>query len=596
MGLFQSLGDFSKGLKQFQQDIGTGILKGVGSTARGTAQTGERGLEAVTRPLTGVGRQEQTGAEKLIPEEAVRPEGIGQQIGFAGEQIGEFLVPGAGATKAAKVAQKAVKGGGGLFRSAGGLASRAGIEFGAATGQTALQTGEVGPEALTVGTFAGAMPIGGAAIRTGGKIGGTVIKFLSSKLSGVPVAAMEQAIKNPAKVRAAMQQAIKNPDEGANLIRQKAVNALEDIKSARNQAYREALEKIEGDTATTALGLEGAEAATKRGLTSIRGLKIGDDGIIDAAQTTLRKHEGDLQNLYDTVRTWDDTSPLGLNELRKVVDAERIAGDTAAARNFNRLITQVSKNISDDLGKNVPELAAMNKKFAQESTAIDDIMAELSIGGKRDSTIERKLLNVFNPKSEVYREYVAELGEKAGVDLMSDIAGLTMARMTPEGLGAYLTSAGVGGGVATILAGNVGAVVPVAATLAVSSPRVIGEVLTRGAKAFTPETAIMIRESFSQANIPAAKFIGNVIDSIKSGKKKGSNGVDSNGVDEVQVQEIRDFMINSLAEPGEPGAQAQPQIPSPAPVAPQTQTTPTDEGVDQAKVDELLLQLRGAQP
>ena len=138
-----------------------------------------------------------------------------------------------------------------------------------------------------------------------------------------------------------------------------------------------------------------------------------------------------------------------------------------AEKKFNKIVGDIRSNISKYVGDRVPQIREMNKQYAQQSDVIDGLMKELSVGKDKPTTALRKLLNVFNPKSEVYRPYVQQLGDEAGRDLMSEIAGLTMSKWTPEGIGAYVAGSGIG----------LGAVANPSVLLAApfASPRIVGE-------------------------------------------------------------------------------------------------------------------------
>lgn len=139
-------------------DIVTGAAKGALSTVRGAASLGEKGIKALGRVLTpksleddlGFAKEDTTASERIISEEAVTPENKGQKIGFYGEQIVEFLIPGGAITRASKAVS---------FGKVGQLATRAVLEGVTTAGQTALQEGEVDKGTLAIGGFASVFPI-----------------------------------------------------------------------------------------------------------------------------------------------------------------------------------------------------------------------------------------------------------------------------------------------------------------------------------------------------------------------------------------------------------------------------------------------------
>lgn len=86
------------------QNFGVGLVKGVGSTVRGLGEMGTKTLNIGTGLL---GQAPQAGADIYNPEtelgsqvkETLRPSGVGQNIGFFTEKIGEFLAPSSLVTK-----------------------------------------------------------------------------------------------------------------------------------------------------------------------------------------------------------------------------------------------------------------------------------------------------------------------------------------------------------------------------------------------------------------------------------------------------------------------------------------------------------------
>lgn len=132
-----------------------GAVKGVGSTLAGLSELGQRGIRAVTQPITG----KQKPIER--PEglrSALSPKNKGEKIGFTAEQIGEFFIPGA-------LGLKAGKGAGLLSKMAAGAGTMGGV--------TAAQEGEIGSDALVGAGIGAAFPLAGAALKsvTGGTKG-----------------------------------------------------------------------------------------------------------------------------------------------------------------------------------------------------------------------------------------------------------------------------------------------------------------------------------------------------------------------------------------------------------------------------------------
>lgn len=150
---------------------GIGVAKGAGSTAFGLGSLVNSASKAFQSPLypqTGIGDMIQPGAFDQKPPELV-PQGTAQKVGFAGEQMAEFLLPGGAATKAGK----------GL-----GLAKNAGLQALAAGGVGAAQSGGDPTEtAIAAGAGAAGAPLGVAGEWLAQKVPPRIINSLIKPIS-----------------------------------------------------------------------------------------------------------------------------------------------------------------------------------------------------------------------------------------------------------------------------------------------------------------------------------------------------------------------------------------------------------------------------
>lgn len=614
MGIFSNLGKknskLGKGLDTIS-DFATGFTKGIVDIPREFAELGtdigtkfSKGIrgEAFTQEDEKPDNFLQKGVEQT---EFTKPQNRAEELGFGTEKVAEFFVPTGAGKKVAQAFGKATTTGakaGQVFGKATPLVKKAGQVFGkkvepvirhsteilADMGITATQEGEINNKVLGAGAIATAFPAAGLVFKGAGNLARGLAKFTSSKLSGVPVSAIEQAWRNPKAVQAAMRSAANSPTEGINVIREKAVDALASLKDARSTAFVRAIKGID-DANLEKLNITGVTSAMDNVFETVRGLKVTSEGI-DAGQTTLRKFESELNGISDLVKNWEDTSPLGLNELRKVLDAEKVVGDTGAARNFNRIVGDIKNKVRDFVGDAVPELKKANKEFAIQSDMIDDIVKELGIKeGARKSSIERKLANVFNPKSEVYRDIVEELGEKAGVDLMSDIAGLTMSRLTPEGLAKYFAGSGViPAGTALALTGNIGPAGVLGASLLAGSPRLIGEVVTGLGKPLKSSVVKNLRTILRDAQAPATKLINDTLSEAEQSPEAEERG----GITEPEKDELTIQLERALFGDPLPPEDIVEEAELPTGIEPQSASPPTQGGADvdaqKKQLEELL--------
>jgi len=419
------------------------------------------------------------GAE--VPQ-ALKPVGTAQKAGFAAEKIGEFLLPVGSATKLSAVSKAK-----GLVQSpavsrALGLGAKAAVEGGETAGRAAVQEGGLG-DFGTDFLIGAAFPVAGGAFKLAGNIGGNIVKTLSSKLSGVPTAAIEEAVTNPKNVRDAIRRAAENPDVGPQTVLAKVEDAFKDLKEAQRTAYRTALETIQKDyvgaKGTAAISKDSVMDTAKKAVERVN-LAIGDKGRLENTAKTLlpKSYVGELQEVYGRVKAWNDFTPLGMDDLREVLDSYRKGGVNLgkAEKQYNLVIDDMRRLLREGVAKADPRIARMNREYSVTADLVEAIRKDLSVGKDRPATAMRKLMNVFNAKSDVYRPVLDKLGEATGKDLRADIAGVLMSKLTPEGLGSYLTAYLGGSGLLALA--NPMEIPKLAAGALMASPRVVGGVAT----------------------------------------------------------------------------------------------------------------------
>lgn len=518
-------------VKQQQQEgkrgIGgflTGAVKGLASTVSNISSLGQKGLEKIT------------GIESGTPDmtsylgDTIKPQGTAENIGFGTEQIGEFFIPGGAAAKAGKavealnIGSKAPK----IVQGATKLLAKAGTEAVTSAGLIALQGGDK-EDVQTAGLIGGLFPFATKTLGVLGKGAKESAKYISSTLSGVPKSAIEQAFKNPVAVSNAIKTAVQEGgEETAQKIYNQTLDALGILKKARTSTYESNLQNLEKSLSKTKSGqlyvkraLTEAEAKVTKGYKGGEILvptNLGTSGIKNVVTRTLKDfggkakgktldfsemaidktHASKIQEVVNRIYGWKNVTPTGINKLTQVIDGYRLGGINlgSSEKQFNAIISRFKSNVSDYLGERVPAVKKLRADYASQSKVIDNIINQLKLNSKDPSTALRKLVNVFNPKSEVYRPVVQELGEKAGIDLMSDIAGLTMSRWTPEGLGKYLTGMIQGaGGVAALV--NPTALLAVPGSALTSSPRIIGKAVTTFGKASKNKAIPVIKKAAS---------------------------------------------------------------------------------------------------
>lgn len=513
---------FSEGLRDAQKDFIIGQLKGVGSTALSMGKAGSdimgAGYDATIGRLTG---KKSLGTGQVVEQakQAIAPTNAAQKAGFFTEQVGEFFIPVPGGAKAklagavaerlpqaaklaATVAEKAP-----ALSKVVNFTAKAGFQGIEDAARTYLQSGDT-EAAKQAGGYSAAMPFAGKALSGLGSLGKGVLKFTASKMSGVPIAAIEHAFSNPNSTRSAIRAMAKDPELGATQVVESAEEALSTLKNIRRDSYRQGLKEVQESTMQNKNGQWYVKKKltpedVRNGTPDLKG-RVGQEmwvptdlstkGIKDTATKTFKdfgaKMKGDeidmskmalpnaqkkeLQEVVDKVYAWDDLSPMGIDDLRENISVFRKGGvnPSSADKKFNAIVDSLLDNTRGYIEKRVPQISKMNKDYHAQSKTIENVSKTLSLGKDSPRTAGTKLMSVFNPRATIYKPIVDELGEKAGKDLMSDIAGLTMSKWTPEGLASYVSSLGLlGVGTAALTPSTL-----LAAPLA--SPRLVGEAAT----------------------------------------------------------------------------------------------------------------------
>lgn len=156
--------------------LGIGIGKGAMSTISGASELGQRGLQFLTgiKPKTGDAGPFQTrGGIVQLKDELTTPEGLEENVGFFGEQIAEFVIPGMvidKAHKAVAVPEKLTK----LQKvlNLGKKSAEGAALFG---GVTAIQEGDINEDVGVSAAIGAAFPLAEAGVKAIGK-------FLTKKL------------------------------------------------------------------------------------------------------------------------------------------------------------------------------------------------------------------------------------------------------------------------------------------------------------------------------------------------------------------------------------------------------------------------------
>ena len=353
-------------------------------------------------------------------------------------------------------------GGGGLAGLAGGPAAPATVPYGAIAGGVAgaglgyaagstLADIVAGKPAPKPGETAGKI-LTGAEMEMGGQatapiLGGLakgigyIAKPLLGRMSGVGKGAIEEAIlsgestglrTNPFVSVTPFDKALRGKIKGDDVV-SNAKEALQVIKDSRSAAYQSKLISVAKETGI--LDDTQIQGKLQQLMDSYR-VKLTPEGEIDVSKIAMGKTgRNDIKEIIDTVRNWDDKTPIGLDTLKRQLDD--FYSDSSQARQF---VTSLKKTVHDTVAESVPEYAEMTKGYADATKIIKDIesglmMRKQGMSGRvvADQTL-RRLTSSMKDNFALRRELVDALGTEGGKDISGQVAGYAMRSPIPLGL------------------------------------------------------------------------------------------------------------------------------------------------------------------
>lgn len=171
------------------------------------------------------------------------------------------------------------------------------------------------------------------------------------------------------------------------------------------------------------------------------------------------------------VERWDDYTPDGLDRLQKALSSI----DPKPGTPESAFITKVKRGVQGVVKDNYPEYEKMLSGYREASNQIEELQS--AIGNLDRQSIEttvRKMsqsMKTGNQGFEIRNALLDQMEQATGISLRERIAGMTLNKAMPRGL------AGVGAGLGTAAVAAKLVSPTFLIGLAMSSPRVVGEVL-----------------------------------------------------------------------------------------------------------------------
>lgn len=448
----------------------------------------------------------QTLKEGVVRPEITKPIGTAEKVGAGIEQVGEFFLPIPGGAKAKaltagiKVGAKAPA----VVRGAAAIArpvARVALEGVEAATKSAVQQGELegfGKEAAGQALFSAGLGVAGKAASGLGRAATQML----GKTTGAGDEALKLAFQNPTVMKVARKA---GTADGASQVLDDALKdaqrGLQRIKESRGKEYTTALGRLKREKVDYGEILDDAKAkadellsefdvkTTKGGLMTPRSFR---DSAIEQGKTTVQK-------TYRTLKTWRDTTPAGLDKLKKKLDQFKNAVRNTTDGSYP-LIKGIRDRIDDGLKVNVSGYQQMTSKYREASELIDDIERALSLkqSAAKDTAV-KKLMSTLRQNQEFRKEMLEVLSGKAGTDIGAKIAGATLAPVAPRGLAGVLSPA-IGG---FSFVANPASWPFLLLTIASTSPRLVGETISimgqMKGKVPTPQIKQALQAILSQA-------------------------------------------------------------------------------------------------
>lgn len=315
---------------------------------------------------------------------------------------------------------------------------------------------------------------GGAALNIAPDVlagGGKLLGSLLRKEAGLATGAGEEAFKQAYKAgKEGNETFIANMRGQAPMeqVLNDAKSNLSALKAEKNAIYRSGMEDISKDKSILSF-----DTITDK-------LKEAKDIATYKGQTTNPNAVKALQDIKQVVGKWQTLDPVeyhtpeGMDALKQSVGAilEDIPYGTKARTVAENIYHSVKSTIADQ----APVYNNVMKDYSEKADLINEIQKSLSLGQKSFvATGLNKLQSLMRNNVNTnygYRQQLANtLMEKGGKDIMPALAGQALSSWTPRGL----VGQGLDAGALLTLLGGVTHLPATAATMATTSPRLMGE-------------------------------------------------------------------------------------------------------------------------
>lgn len=465
-----------------------------------------------TRDYGYLGQARPIGINQETGERQTTGAGIKDIVG-TGAELGSYMVPASGALKGVKtVAQAGLKA---LPRVAADQAILGGTSaFMGGAGQEAQRQGSTvgsilkeGAKDVPLGVGVGAaIPAAGAlargAVNTVGRVGAEVL----GRSTGAGEAAIREAFNNPNVIKFTRNASKEGPEGLMTQALEEAQGGLKQLKKSRGEAYVSELDRIKADKTQMDSLLQDARQVG-RDLLGSSGVKVRDGKLLnnlDFAESTIERGQGTVQKAFNDVMKWRDTTPAGLDKLKKKLSQHLDEIPVTERGGAFQFVLELKNAVDSRLKEAVPGYQEMTAKYSEASELIDEIQRALSLKdtAAKDTAI-RKLMSTMRQNNELRKEMLEVLSGASGKDIMGKIAGATLSPATPRGIaGALQPTIGGAGAFSSFI--NPASIPWLLTYLAISSPRLVAEAVAILGKVKGPEIPALMKQQLRNLLIRAA--------------------------------------------------------------------------------------------
>ena len=383
--------------------------------------------------------------------------------------------------KAVDVAKPVLEGGGMLGKTLRGAAQ--GYGFDVASSANANKDNIYTPGMGTVigGALPGLLKVGGMALKGG-----------ASLLSGASQEAIQRAVNNPDAVGTAVKQFAKNPGSEKTLI-STAKDALNSFLQDRNKQFGESLSGMvatEPISKQTVLDSFAKQVGNFGGQITDKGLEFGDTALTSAEQKGI-------SDVFDTVKSWKDVTPQGMDTLRQRIGKEMSNFRFANNGQDNVVLGGIKNDLTNLMKSKIPGYGQMLSDYGTQTQAAKELAGELSLKGNAKPTTQlNQIMKIFKKDPSVTANLVKVMGQDGSNKFLDDISGSILSKWTNQTRFATPLEAalGIGGGaLSTLMHGNPYAIGATAATEAATSPRLVGLAARTAGKAIQSGASGLLR-------------------------------------------------------------------------------------------------------